>query len=372
MTEDLVQRDQVIRKEADELLEAKGLRSLLKGYGTPHVTGSYALRLMTWRDLDIYLEQPDLSEESFFGLGSRIASCLAPIKMSFRNERINRTPNLPLGFYWGVYLGDERKGAWKRDRFPPDAHDILSLMDLREKSERWRQVVKEEDIWRLAIQQICDRAGIVYRSIRTDFHSNNAVFLLDHHYVVKLYAPDQQDSFRVEEGALRILATTPALPIPPLLAVGDLNGLLSCPYIVMGMVSGMPLDELRGIFGPGDLVNIATQLGTVMARFHGSYFSSQSQIGQAYGAWNTLYENRRHQFIENLGQTVSFPSCLKSELRAFVCSDENYRRRLMAFFLHSWEAAPKLATLLESENAPDIKDIGALLDWLWPRELETS
>ena len=331
-------------------------------------------------------------------------------------------------------------------------HDVLFLMDLREKSERWRQVVKEEDIWRPAIQQICDRAGIVYRSIRTDFHSNNAVFLLDHHYVVKLYAPDQQDSFRVEEGALRILATTPALPIPPLLAVGDLNGLLSCPYVVMGMVSGMPLDELRGRFGSGDLVNIATQLGTVMARFHGSYFSGKSQIGQAYGAWNTLYENRRHQFIENLGQTVSFPSCLKSELRAFVCStevdtylntphvlvhgdltcyhiyveeqaghwrvsgiidmgnalaappeydwtdlwfqtlerdvqaliafltsyqsalkiDENYRRRLMAFFLHSWEAAPKLATLLESENAPDIKDIGALLDWLWPRELETS
>ena len=220
----------------------------------------------------------------------------------------------------------------------------------------------------------------------------------------------------------------------------------------MGMVSGMPLDELRGRFGSGDLVNIATQLGTVMARFHGSYFSGKSQIGQAYGAWNTLYENRRHQFIENLGQTVSFPSCLKSELRAFVCStevdtylntphvlvhgdltcyhiyveeqaghwrvsgiidmgnalaappeydwtdlwfqtlerdvqaliafltsyqsalkiDENYRRRLMAFFLHSWEAAPKLATLLGSENAPDIKDIGALLDWLWPRELETS
>ena len=124
-------------------------------------------------------------------------------------------------------------------------------MDLREKSERWRQVVKEEDIWRPAIQQICDRASIVYRSIRTDFHSNNAVFLLDHHYVVKLYAPDQQDSFRVEEGALRILATTPALPIPPLLAVGDLNGLLSCSYIVMGMVSGMPLDELRGRFGSG-------------------------------------------------------------------------------------------------------------------------
>ena len=106
---DLDQRDQAIRKEADQLLGPKGLRSLLKDYGTPHVTGSYVLHLMTWRDLDIYLDAPDLSEESFFRLGGRIASCLSPVRMSFRNERIVRTPNLPLVFIGASILGTRGK-----------------------------------------------------------------------------------------------------------------------------------------------------------------------------------------------------------------------------------------------------------------------
>ncbi len=40
---------------------------------------------------------------------------LSPVRMSFRNERIAQTPGLPCGLYWGVYLGNEREGAWKID-----------------------------------------------------------------------------------------------------------------------------------------------------------------------------------------------------------------------------------------------------------------
>ena len=172
---DLDQRDQAIRKEADQLLGPKGLRSLLKDYGTPHVTGSYVLHLMTWRDLDIYLDAPDLSEESFFRLGGRIASCLSPVRMSFRNERIVRTPNLPLGLYWGVYLGDERKGAWKIDIWAVDSQEcerqldfnrqlaaavtpsfrcrILSIKQACWKDPGYRKTYTSQDIYRAVIEQ---------------------------------------------------------------------------------------------------------------------------------------------------------------------------------------------------------------------------
>ena len=175
MTKYLVQRDQILRKEADELLGPKGLRSLLEDYGTPHVSGSYALHLMTWRDLDIYLEQPDISEESFFRLGGRIASCLAPVRMSFRNERIKRTPNLPLGLYWGVYLGDERKGAWKIDIWAIDSQEcerhlqfterltaaltpslrckILCIKQACWKDPGYRRTYTSQDIYNAVIQQ---------------------------------------------------------------------------------------------------------------------------------------------------------------------------------------------------------------------------
>ena len=50
-----------------------------------------------------------------FKMGSEIATAFQPVKMSFRNERIAKTKGLPNGLYWGIYLGNERKGAWKID-----------------------------------------------------------------------------------------------------------------------------------------------------------------------------------------------------------------------------------------------------------------
>jgi hypothetical protein len=112
--------DDSLHQEADMLIYEQGLDKIFQKYGLPHYTGSYALRLMTWRDLDIYLEANDMSEAAFFELGGAIASALNPVKMHFRNERITRTQGLPVGLYWGVYLGDERRGAWKIDIWAMD------------------------------------------------------------------------------------------------------------------------------------------------------------------------------------------------------------------------------------------------------------
>jgi hypothetical protein len=109
-----------IREEAGRLL-ASGLRQILSEHGEVHVIGSYALDLMTWRDLDIHLVRARIDVADFFVLGGRIESLLHPPRMHFRNEIAAATPGLPRGLYWGVYLGDERAGAWKIDIWQTDA-----------------------------------------------------------------------------------------------------------------------------------------------------------------------------------------------------------------------------------------------------------
>jgi hypothetical protein len=94
------------------LLSALGLHGILSHYGFPRVTGSYALRLMTWRDLDIPRERSDVGLVVLW-LGGRLVECLSPVRMHYRNERLARTQGLPNGLYCGIYLGDERAGAWK-------------------------------------------------------------------------------------------------------------------------------------------------------------------------------------------------------------------------------------------------------------------
>jgi hypothetical protein len=113
-------RSDDLRNEADRLLDA-GLRTILSAHGDVHVIGSYALDLMTWRDLDIHMVREPIDVADFFLLGSRIESLLHPPRLHFRNEIAVRTPGLPHGVYWGVYLGDERAGAWKIDIWLTDA-----------------------------------------------------------------------------------------------------------------------------------------------------------------------------------------------------------------------------------------------------------
>ena len=124
----LVQND-LIKKEADEILTGKRLLSILNLFGTPHISGSYALNLMTWRDLDIYLEVENISKSDFFILGKKIEAIFNPIKMSFRNEIIGKTKGLPNGLYWGIYLGNERLGAWKIDIWAVKSFECKRLLN---------------------------------------------------------------------------------------------------------------------------------------------------------------------------------------------------------------------------------------------------
>ena len=111
---DVVIAEAALRAEADRLLSS-GLRRELERHGDVHIVGSYALGLMTWRDLDVHIvcETPDL--QGFFSLGGALASLLRPQRMHFRDERLTGSARLPEGLYWGIYLGDERAGAWKID-----------------------------------------------------------------------------------------------------------------------------------------------------------------------------------------------------------------------------------------------------------------
>jgi hypothetical protein len=128
--------DEALRAEADRLLLGKGLHSLLEKYGQVHLTGSYALKLMVWRDLDIYLVAEELPVSEFFRLGGQIADLLSPTKMSFRNERVARTEGLPEGLYWGIYLGNERAGAWKIDLWAINPEQFIVLDEFYKEIER--------------------------------------------------------------------------------------------------------------------------------------------------------------------------------------------------------------------------------------------
>lgn len=115
--------DAALRAEADGLLSG-GLRDVLADYGEVHVVGSYMMRLMAWRDLDIHLVTDTVDRSASFELGGRLAALLTPHRMQYRDETVAGTAGLPAGLYWGVYLGDERAGGWKLDIWITDQRGL--------------------------------------------------------------------------------------------------------------------------------------------------------------------------------------------------------------------------------------------------------
>lgn len=115
MKNPLFDQNEKIKAEADIILSEKNLLGLLQKYGTPHVHGSYKLDLMTWRDLDIHLVSETITKQEFFTLGQEICVALNPTVMNFKDWRLMGDANNPDGYYWGVILGNERKGDWKID-----------------------------------------------------------------------------------------------------------------------------------------------------------------------------------------------------------------------------------------------------------------
>jgi hypothetical protein len=148
--DDVNKIDRDLRAEADEILYGKGLHQRIGNFGDVHIAGSYSMKLMSWRDLDIYLVGEDMSLASFFLLGHQVADLLSPVRMGFRNERIAKTSGLPAGgLYWGIYLGNERQGAWKIDIWAMNQNQFAQLTEFRKNIE-----VKLSDNSRLRILEI--------------------------------------------------------------------------------------------------------------------------------------------------------------------------------------------------------------------------
>jgi len=100
-----------IKTEADLLVLKARLRELLASYPNWFIGGSYSYELMCWRDLDVYVLDPEQDLKRCFDIAYEITRRLAAVKSRFTNN-CGSEPN---GFYWGIKLGDIAQGAWKVD-----------------------------------------------------------------------------------------------------------------------------------------------------------------------------------------------------------------------------------------------------------------
>ncbi|MBL7223647.1 MAG: hypothetical protein ISS72_07330 [Candidatus Brocadiae bacterium] len=123
-----------LHAEASRLLRERGIGDLLRSYGHLIYTGSYALNVMAWPDIDLHLvmEPDSLSLDRFFELGRELARLDGVDRLNFRNTCRAPVNGLPGGLYWGMRLdAGAPSTTWKVDLWATEADDLeanLALM----------------------------------------------------------------------------------------------------------------------------------------------------------------------------------------------------------------------------------------------------
>jgi len=157
-----------LKKEADLLVLQCRLAEMLAVYPSWFIGGSYSYDLMCWRDLDIYVLDPAHDLKQCFEVGYELTLRLAANKSFFTNN----VGGKPSGLYWGIRLGDARRGAWKLDVWLLDQtgyqqHATYSSV-MREKltSENRRIILTiKEAYWQQASYRDTITSDMIYRAV---------------------------------------------------------------------------------------------------------------------------------------------------------------------------------------------------------------
>jgi hypothetical protein len=157
-----------IKKEAGSLIQRCGLPELLATYPGWFIGGSYSYDLMCWRDLDIYVLDPEHDLKRCFEIGYEVTLRLAARKSFFTNS-VGGEPN---GLYWGIRLGDVRQGAWKLDiwfldRAGYDSHAAYSSGMRERLTEESRSIILaiKEAYWQQASYRDTVTSEMIYRAV---------------------------------------------------------------------------------------------------------------------------------------------------------------------------------------------------------------
>ena len=157
-----------LKKEANLLVLQCRLEELLASYPGWFIGGSYSYDLMCWRDLDVYVLDPAHDLKQCFEVAYELTRRLAAKKSFFTNN----VGGEPSGLYWGIRLGDARRGAWKLDvwfldRAGYERHAAYSSSMSERLTMENRTIILaiKEVYWRQASYRDVITSDMIYRAV---------------------------------------------------------------------------------------------------------------------------------------------------------------------------------------------------------------
>lgn len=154
---------------------------------------------------------------------------------------------------------------------PNQPADLLPQL---ETIEGYRRYFMDLASWRPHVQTVCRRHdGLTGREVRPGLAGTYPTFIVDDRWVVKFYGRlfDGALGFETERDVGALLASTPEIPAPAILASGDLcpgSSAWPWPYLIFEFIPGVSIGEVYEQVSLDDKLALARYLGEVTGRLH--------------------------------------------------------------------------------------------------------
>lgn len=126
-----------IEEQAKCILYDRGLLEELSRYGTPHIIGSYRMDMMAWNDLDIDIENENMSLDKLYGVSHFIIDKFHPTWYEAKEE-IN-SENKTVWFQgFEAFIGNE---LWNVEKRAEEYCDEI-MARIKESPESKEQIIR--------------------------------------------------------------------------------------------------------------------------------------------------------------------------------------------------------------------------------------
>ncbi len=177
-----------------------------------------------------------------------------------------------------------------------------------ETGEDYRRVYRHVKTWLPAMRLICERHGLDAAQLEFAPPGTHVVFRVGPDWHIKLFAPLWPDDFLAELTVLQKLSGRVDLPIPHLVANGEIE---DWPYLILTTVEGVPLCEAWHLLSRADREHIAVCCGEFMASLHSVPTEGLEPIGRD---WPVFVENQIRHCIDLIHRMDLSPAWTKSVL----------------------------------------------------------
>ena len=127
--------NKILKEEANEILYENNLYKFLSQFtdeSNIYVSGSYELDLMVWRDLDIFIDIEDITQDDVYDLVGQVIKQFRPVWLETKDS-MNEDSGCPRGYFLGFETLKIKNRLWNIDIWITDDKHIKMHLEYMNK-----------------------------------------------------------------------------------------------------------------------------------------------------------------------------------------------------------------------------------------------